>query len=45
MGTPLPSREGAQHPHFSAHVYCGQTVPQFIAKQGPSIAMSQPPLG
>jgi len=25
MGTQLPSQKGAQHPHFSAHVRCGQT--------------------
>jgi len=25
MGTQLPPK-GAQHPHFLAHVYCGQTV-------------------
>ena len=25
-GDPAPQRKGAQQPHFSAHVYCGQTV-------------------
>jgi len=23
---PAPPRKGAQQPHFSGHVYCGQTV-------------------
>jgi len=25
-GDPSPPRKGAQQPHFSGHVYCGQTV-------------------
>ena len=30
-GAPAPPRKGHSTPHFSAHVYCGQTVAHLIS--------------